>query len=280
MTEPFTTTQQQRLTELNAEPELIGAMFENKAARDEVFRQAEAKLARLNREKLIKLLSEEKKPLAVQIEDRLKGWLTKEEGFTQVTTPIIITASMLDKMTITKEHPLTSQVFWLDSKRCLRPMLAPNLYTVMRDLYKVTREPVRIFEIGSCFRKESQGAQHMNEFTMLNLVDFAGVEDGRQMERLKELAEGAMKAIGAGEYKLEIEKSEVYGETLDIVMGDLEIASGAYGPHFLDPKWGVFETWVGIGFGIERIAMSMGGYRTIKRVGKSIAYLDGSPLNL
>jgi len=280
MTEPFTTTQQQRLTELNAKPELIGAMFENKAARDEVFRQAEAKLARLNREKLIKLLSEEKKPLAVQIEDRLKGWLTKEEGFTQVTTPIIITASMLDKMTITKEHPLTSQVFWLDSKRCLRPMLAPNLYTVMRDLYKVTREPVRIFEIGSCFRKESQGAQHMNEFTMLNLVDFAGVEDGRQMERLKELAEGAMKAIGAGEYKLEIEKSEVYGETLDIVMGDLEIASGAYGPHFLDPKWGVFETWVGIGFGIERIAMSMGGYRTIKRVGKSIAYLDGSPLNL
>lgn len=280
MTEPFTTTQQQRLTELNAKPELIGAMFENKAARDEVFRQAEAKLARLNREKLIKLLSEEKKPLAVQIEDRLKEWLTKEEGFTQVTTPIIITASMLDKMSITKEHPLTSQVFWLDSKRCLRPMLAPNLYTVMRDLYKVTREPVRIFEIGSCFRKESQGAQHMNEFTMLNLVDFAGVEDGRQMERLKELAEGAMKAIGAGEYKLEIEKSEVYGETLDIVMGDLEIASGAYGPHFLDPKWGVFETWVGIGFGIERIAMSMGGYRTIKRVGRSIAYLDGSPLNL
>lgn len=280
MTESFTTTQQQRLTELNADPELIARQFEDKAERDEFFRQTDAGLVRQNKEKLTRLLSEERKPLAIQIEDRLKEWLTKQVGFTQVTTPVIITASMLDKMTITKDHALSNQVFWLDSKRCLRPMLAPNLYTVMRDLRKATKEPVRIFEVGSCFRKESQGAQHMNEFTMLNLVDFAGVEDGRQMERLKELAEGAMKAIGLDDYELEIEKSEVYGETLDIVRGDLEIASGAYGPHFLDPKWGVFEPWVGIGFGIERIAMSMGNYRTIKRVGKSIAYLDGSPLNL
>lgn len=280
MTEPFTTTQQQRLTELNADPELIARQFEDKAQRDEFYRQTDAGLVRQNKEKLAKLLSEERKPLALQIEDRLKDWLIKQEGFTQVTTPTIITASMLDKMTITRDHALSEQVFWLDSKRCLRPMLAPNLYTVMRDLHKVTKEPVRIFEVGSCFRKESQGAQHMNEFTMLNLVDFAGVGEGRQMERLKELAEGAMKAIGLEDYQLEIEKSEVYGETLDIVSGDLEIASGAYGPHFLDPKWGVFDTWVGIGFGIERIAMSMGNYRTIKRVGKSIAYLDGSPLNL
>ncbi len=280
MTEPFTTTQQQRLTELNADPELIARQFEDKAERDEFYRQTDAGLVRQNKEKLARLLLEERKPLAIQIEDKLKEWLTKQEGFTQVTTPTIITASMLDKMTITRDHALSEQVFWLDSKRCLRPMLAPNLYTVMRDLHKVTKGPVRIFEVGSCFRKESQGAQHMNEFTMLNLVDFAGVEDGRQMERLKELAEGAMKAIGICDYELEIEKSEVYGETLDIVRGDLEIASGAYGPHFLDPKWGVFETWVGIGFGIERIAMSMGNYKTIKRVGKSIAYLDGSPLNL
>lgn len=280
LTEPFTTTQQQRLTELNADPELLSMEFETKSSRDDYFRQTEAGLVRENKAKLAKLLNEERKPLAVQIEERLKDWLTKTEGFTQVTTPIIITASMLDKMTITKDHKLTNQVFWLDAKRCLRPMLAPNLYTVMRDLHKITKEPVRIFEAGSCFRKESQGAQHMNEFTMLNLVDFAGVEEGTQMERLKMLATGAMNAVGIKDYELQIEKSEVYGETLDIVIGELEIASGAYGPHFLDPKWGVFEPWVGIGFGIERIAMAMAGYKTIKRVGKSIAYLDGSPLNL
>lgn len=276
----FTTTQQQRLTELNAEQQLISSEFDGTPERDKAFREAEAGLVRLNREKMIKLLETEKKPLAIRIEERLKDWLTREAGFTQVTTPVIITASMLEKMTITKDHPLTGQVFWLDAKRCLRPMLAPNLYSVMRDLHKITKGPVRIFEVGSCFRKESQGAQHMNEFTMLNLVEFAGVENGSQMTRLKELAEGAMKAIGLEDYELEIENSEVYGETLDIVRGELEIASGAYGPHFLDSRWGVFEPWVGIGFGIERITMSMGNYRTIKRVGKSIAFLDGSPLNL
>ena len=280
MSEQFTVTQQQRLTELNGSPDLINMVFEDKKTRDDFFRQTEADLVRQNKEKLLTLLHDQRKPLAVRVEENLKEWLTKAEGFTQVTTPVIITAGMLEKMTISKDHPLTNQVFWLDSKRCLRPMLAPNLYTVMRDLHKITKEPVRIFEVGSCFRKESQGAQHMNEFTMLNLVEFGGVEDGKQMDRLKDLAKGAMNALGIDDYDLEIEKSEVYGETMDIVRGDLELASGAYGPHFLDPKWGVFEPWVGIGFGIERVAMSLGEYRTIKRLGKSIAYLDGSPLNL
>lgn len=280
MTDQFTTTQIQRLVELNAEEAITGQAFENAEERNRSFRIIEAGLVKAHKEKINQLLQSEHKPLAVRIEEGLKNWLTGEEGFTQVATPTIISAAALDKMTITKEHPLTNQVFWLDSKRCLRPMLAPNLYEVMRDLYKVTKAPVRIFEAGSCFRKESQGAQHMNEFTMLNLVEMAGVEDGQQIERLKHLANKAMEAIGIKEYDLDIEKSEVYGETLDIVVDGVEVASGAYGPHFLDSKWGVFETWVGIGFGIERIAMKMGNYQTIKRVGKTISYIDGSPLNL
>ncbi|HYE68774.1 MAG TPA: pyrrolysine--tRNA(Pyl) ligase large subunit [Anaerovoracaceae bacterium] len=280
MSEKFTTTQMQRLVELNAGEEICEQTFETTEERNQFFRTAEARLAKGNKEKINQLLKISHKPLAAQIEERLKNWLTQVEGFTQVTTPTIISATALDKMTITKEHPLTNQVFWLDPKRCLRPMLAPNLYEVMRDLHKITKEPVKIFEAGSCFRKESQGAQHMNEFTMLNLVELAGVEEGQQMERLKYLAEAAMKAIGIHDYELVIEKSEVYGETMDIVVDGLELASGAYGPHFLDSKWGVFDPWVGIGFGIERIAMKMGNYQTIKRVGKSIAYIDGSPLNL
>lgn len=280
MAERFTTTQIQRLVELNADGEVTGKAFETADERNQFYRETEARLVKAHKEKIKKLLQIDHKPLAVQIEERIKNWLTQEEGFTQVTTPVIISAGALDKMTITKEHPLTNQVFWLDPKRCLRPMLAPNLYEVMRDLHKLTKEPVRIFEAGSCFRKESQGAQHLNEFTMLNLVELAGVEDGQQMERLKYLAEGAMKAIGISNYELVVEKSEVYGETMDITVDGLELASGAYGPHFLDSRWGVFDTWVGIGFGIERIAMKMGEYQTIKRVGKSISYIDGSPLNL
>lgn len=280
MTDKFTTTQTNRLVELNAEPEVFSQEFDAPEVRNQFFKETENRLVKKNRDKLWTLLKQQYKPLSIRIEEQIKTWLTEKEGFTQVVTPTIISAEMLDKMTITKEHPLTNQVFWLDTKRCLRPMLAPNLYVVMRDLYKATREPVRIFEAGSCYRKESQGAQHMNEFTMLNLVEFAGIEEGMQMERLKQLAKAAMEAIGMETYELVIEKSEVYGETLDIVADGLELASGAYGPHFLDGRWGVFEPWVGIGFGIERITMKMGGYQTIKRVGKSIAFLDGSPLNL
>ena len=177
-------------------------------------------------------------------------WLTEKEGFTQVVTPIIISEAMLTKMTITEDHPLRNQIFRVDSKKYLRPMLAPNLYEVMRDLHKTTKEPVRIFEVGPCFRKESQGADHLNEFTMLNLVTFAETPDGEQMDRLKQLANDAMKMLGISDYRLEISESEVYGETLDIICGDLEVASGAYGPHPLDSRWGIFDTtWVGIGFG-------------------------------
>ena len=120
----------------------------------------------------------------------------------------------------------------------------------------------------------------MNEFTMLNLVELDGVKEGQQLDRLRQLANGAMAALGITDYQLVEEESEVYGTTMDIEIDGLEIASGAFGPHFLDEKWGIFQPWVGIGFGIERIAMIKGGYRTIKRVGKSVSFLDGSPLHL
>ena len=175
-------------------------------------------------------------------------------------------------MTIDEFHHLSEQVFWLDKKRCLRPMLAPNLYVVMRELRRISGEPVKIYEIGSCFRKESQGAQHMNEFTMLNCVELAAVEDGQQVDELKRLAHEAMKALGVPEeeYELVVEESTVYGSTVDIEINGMEVASGSYGPHFLDSQWGVFDTWVGIGFGIERLTMALEKSRTIKRYGRSI----------
>lgn len=280
MKEKFTITQNHRFMELNAKQNIILKEFNSILERDKFFKKTEADLVKNNKIQLQKLLKEEHKPLVKRIEENLEIWLTEKEGFTLVKTPTIISATMLAKMTITKEHPLANQVFWLDPKRCLRPMLAPNLYEVMRNLHKVTREPVRIYEAGSCFRKESQGAQHMNEFTMLNFVELDGVKEGEQMNRLQQFARDAMSAIGIDDYRFVIDKSEVYGETLDILVGNVELASGAYGPHFLDKQWGIFEPWVGIGFGIERIAMVMSDYQNIKRVGRSISYLDGIPLNL
>jgi len=279
MREKFTSTQSQRLVELNALEEVVNLEFNTIEERNIWFKREDLRLVKENKDKIARLLKIEHKTLSLRIETDLEKWLM-EEGFTRVVTPIIISSSMLEKMTITKEHPLTNQVFWLDEKKCLRPMLAPNLYKVMGSLIKITNEPVRIFESGSCFRKESQGAQHMNEFKMLNFVELAGVNDGEQMDRLKAMAHKAMATVGIRDYELVEEGSEVYGKTLDIVVDGVELASGAYGPHFLDEKWGIFDTWVGIGFGIERIAMAKEHYKTIKRVGSSIAYIDGSPLNL
>jgi len=212
--------------------------------------------------------------------DDLSGWLTESESFTRVSTPTIISTAMLDKMTITADNPLREQVYFVSGNKCLRPMLAPNLYVVMRELRRITKDPVRIFEVGSCFRKESNTSQHLSEFTMLNLVELGGVEDGEQMERLKILAEGAMNAVGISDYSLSTECSTVYTETLDIVHEDVEIASGSYGPHKLDENWGVFDTWVGIGLGIERIAMIKSGCNSITKLGRSINALDGATLRI
>ncbi|MDL2327716.1 pyrrolysine--tRNA(Pyl) ligase large subunit [Ruminococcaceae bacterium OttesenSCG-928-A11] len=280
MSEPLTTTQQQRLKGLSAPPAVLAATFEDAAGRDAYFREQERLYVNMNREKLLKTMNDTHRPLLLEVQDTMCRWLMDGEGFTQVATPAFITKEMLGGMTITDEHPLTKQVFWLDEKRCLRPMLAPNLYIMMRDLHKITRQPVYIFEVGSCFRKESQGAKHLNEFTMLNLVELASVEEGQQLERLKTLAKGAMAALEIEDYELVVEKSEVYGETLDVVVDGEELASGAYGPHPLDANWGVFDTWVGIGFGLERVAMVKGGYQNIKAVGRGLSYFDGAKLNI
>ncbi len=279
--EKFTITQAERIGELNGSKELLEQEFETKAERDQAFRKAEKELVKVCRSKIKELLDEKHITQNILVGRGLEEWLMGE-GFTKVVTPTIITKDMLAKMTIDEYHHLSEQVFWLDRKRCLRPMLAPNLYVVMRELHRITGEPVKIFERGSCFRKESQGAQHMNEFTMLNCVELAAVEDGGQLEELKRLAHCAMKALQVPEeeYEFVIEESTVYGHTLDIEINGMEVASGSYGPHFLDAQWGVFDTWVGIGFGIERLTMALNKSKTIKRYGGSITFIDGQPLNV
>jgi len=276
----FTITQKERLRELSVEDEMIEGLFEDAEKRNNSYKVLEVLGVKKFRAKIEKLLDEKHFSDSMVIERILEDWLIKEQGYTRVSTPTIIAKEMLEKMSITSDHSLADQVFWLNQNKCLRPMLAPNLYVVMRELRRITNGPVKIFEIGPCFRKESQGALHMNEFIMLNFVDFAGVKEGQQMEKLEYMAREAMRILEIENYELQTESSVVYESTLDIVVEGLEVASGSFGPHTLDGNWGVNDTWVGIGFGIERLAMVKSGYSTIKRVGKSIAFIDGSPLNI
>ena len=213
-------------------------------------------------------------------EARLADMLIKQ-GFVQVVTPIMMSKGLLQKMSIDANHPLNSQIYWLDKNKCLRPMLAPHLYYVLVDLLRLWDKPVKIFEVGPCFRKESHGAQHSSEFTMLNLVEMGLPADERKT-RIKELGALVLEAAGISEYRFEKITSEIYGDTIDILAGkdQVEVGSAAMGPHPLDRPWKITDTWVGIGFGLERLLMVATDSSNLAKMGRSLTYLDGVRLNI
>lgn len=281
MGELFSLTQMRRLKELGAAPEQIRMEFASAADRDRAFQDVERGQVQDERRRLARLRDETRRPRRCTLEDDLAGLLAAS-GFVQVATPILMSRAMLVRMGIGDDHPLMSQVFWVDPKQCLRPMLAPHLYAVARELLRLwPDQPVRLFEIGPCFRKESQGARHANEFTMLNLAEF-GLPADRRRERIHELGAQVLEAAGLTDYRFVEEDSEVYGATIDIVSGEggLELASAAMGPHPLDANWRIDTTWVGIGFGLERLLMAADPGLGMGKAARSLTYLDGIRLNI
>jgi len=276
----WTETQLARLKELGAAEEDLASGSGTDKERDTAFQVLEKRLVRSERQKLDELRAGPRRPRLCRLESRLAEVLNAS-GFVQVTTPTIMSRALLAKMSIGDHHPLTSQIFWLDKDRCLRPMLAPHLYFVLKDLLRLWEKPVRIFEIGSCFRRESQGRRHTNEFTMLNLVEMGLEESGRQT-RLEEMAALVTKTAGVNEFVFERVESTVYGETIDILAGEnrMEIGSSAMGPHLLDQAWQITDAWVGIGFGLERLLMVAEGIKSVGRLGRGLGYLDGIRLNI
>lgn len=270
----FTETQKQRLTDLGGQDSEL--RFSNAAERDKKFDEIELALVKKNKEQLMKLLNSTRRPMLKQIERELTQALT-DAGFTEVVTPSIISREFITRMGITENHALWKQIFWVDSRRCLRPMLAPNLYHVMRELRRIAT-PVSIFEVGSCFRKESKGHEHTEEFTMLNAVELAPRKNAK--ERLKEIVDVSLRSVGTTNYEFRKAESEVYGETVDVLVNDIEVASGATGPHVLDGNWQVIDPWAGVGFGLERLAMVRKTCQNIGHVSKSLSHLDGSSLSV
>jgi len=273
----LTETQQQRLRELGAEKHLVEKIFISTVQRDSSFKLFANELIKKQKNYLNDMRNGSRRPEICSIENLLISSLTGE-GFVQVQTPIIISRASLEKMSIAREHSLAEQVFWLDDSSCLRPMLAPNLYHLLRQLVRLWEKPVRIFEVGPCFRKDSKGSHHLNEFTMLNLVEL-GLPLEKRQERIVELANLLMASIGIENYRFVSESSEVYGQTTDVVT-DIELCSAAMGPHPLDSAWGIIDPWVGLGFGMERLVMEKKGYQNIQRAGRSLVYLNGSRLNI
>jgi pyrrolysyl-tRNA synthetase-like protein len=271
--------QRSRLVALDADGAKLSERFEDRTQRDQAFQALEGTLVRKRREELQEMRRVHRRPGLCRLETTLVDALVGA-GFVQVTTPTILARGLLARMGVTDAHDLFKQIFWLDKDRCLRPMLAPHLYYVIKDLLRLWEKPVGIFEIGSCFRRESQGARHSTEFTMLNLCEFGLPEEDRD-RRIRELADLVTRASGIEEYRLEEAESTVYGDTLDVVsIQGIELGSSAVGPHPLDHAWRITDTWVGLGFGLERLLMAVREGGSIGRLGRSLAYLDGVTLNL
>lgn len=276
----WTETQLRRFKDLGLDPKNIPDHFSTPLERNTLFQQIEKKKAKEQRGKLSDFLTQGNPAPMDSLMETLCQLLYKQ-GFIRVRTPTIITRAALAKMTIDADHPLSKQVYWLNEKQCLRPMLAPNLYSLMVDFARLNLKPVRFFEMGSCFRKESDGARHNSEFTMLNLVEM-GLDLELRHSRLTELASMVAKAAGLTDFRFETEESKVYGTTLDVVTGPegIEVASGAMGPHPLDAAWNITDTWVGMGFGLERLLMTSSNDTSIGKWGKSLSYLNGVRLSV
>jgi phenylalanyl-tRNA synthetase alpha chain len=274
----LTATQAQRLRELGADPAALIATYTSAEARDAAFTQLEDVLVRAGRAQLDELRRTRRVPRLVELEAALRASLTAA-GFVEVVTPHIISGEALAKMGVVHGHPLREQVFWLEEGSCLRPMLAPNLYTLLRKLGRIWSRPFGIYEIGTCFRRDSKGSRHLNEFTMLNLVEL-GVQMEERRPRLDELAELVMLAAGVADYSLAGTTSAVYGEMVDVEVDGQEVCSASFGPLPMDDAWGIVEPWVGLGFGLERLLMAREGYPNIERGGRSVTYADGVRLNI
>lgn len=275
----FTEAQINRLTELGLKRIEIQLQFETVQEREVTYKQLEKSAVARNRNKLNQLTESIHQPMLCKLQQDLTDCLIVE-GFTQVTTPTVISKQFLERMSINESNPLNNQVFWLDQKTCLRPMLAPNLYDVSQKMLRYSKTPLKIFEIGSCFRKESEGRSHLKEFTMLNLVEW-GTPVEKRVGRIKELANIVLEAAQIKEYRFEEEDSVVYGLGLDVISEDgMELASTSMGPHPLDYAWKISCSWVGIGFGLERLLMVREGEEGIHRHSKSTHFLDGAILNI
>ena len=275
----YSDAQKNRLTTLGVHCIEIEKNFDTTVQRDAEYKRIEKAMVADNRRRLLHLTQTSLRPKLPVLQENLTKALC-DCGFTQVTTPTTISRRFLEKMSIEGDHPLLEQVYWLDKNSCLRPMLAPNLYEVSRKMMNYCPLPLKLFEIGSCFRRESEGRSHLSEFTMLNLVEW-GLKEKDRIEKLKDLSAIVLEAAQINDFGFEEEDSVVYGMGLDVIgKNGIELASTSMGPHRLDAAWKINCTWVGLGFGLERLLMYREGDDSIHRHGKSLSYQDGALLNI
>ena len=239
------------------------------------FRELESQLLSRRKKDLQQIYAEERENYLGKLERDITKFFV-ERGFLEIKSPILIPAEYVERMGINEDKELSKQIFRVDKNFCLRPMLAPNLYNYLRKLDRVLPDPIKIFEIGPCYRKESDGKEHLEEFTMLN---FCQMGSGCTRENLESIITDFLNHLGI-DFEIVGDSCMVYGDTLDVMHGDLELSSAVVGPIPLDREWGIDKPWIGAGFGLERLLKVMHDFKNIKRAARSESYYNGVSTNL
>ncbi|MCC4769739.1 pyrrolysine--tRNA(Pyl) ligase [Methanosarcina sp. DH2] len=239
------------------------------------FRELESELLSRRRKDLRQIYAEERENYLGKLERKITKFFV-ERGFLEIKSPILIPLEYIEKMGIDNDKELSKQIFRVDKNFCLRPMLAPNLYNYLRKLDRSLPDPIKIFEIGPCYRKESDGKEHLEEFTMLN---FCQMGSGCTRENLEAIIKDFLDYLGI-DFEIVGDSCMVYGDTLDVMHSDLELSSAVVGPVPMDRDWGINKPWIGAGFGLERLLKVMHDFKNIKRASRSESYYNGISTNL
>lgn len=199
----------------------------------------------------------------------------RKRGFMEIKSSILIPEDYLLRMGIDVKTDEDYKVFQTNGNMYLRPMLAPVLYNYLRRFDSILPDPVKIFEVGTCYRRESNSNTHLEEFTMVN---FCHMGEGATHENLMDLIDSFLTHLGI-EYTTEGDSCLVYGNTVDVMHGDMELSSAVVGPVPMDIDWGISKPWIGAGFGLERLLKAKHGFKNIKRGSRSELYYNGNYIN-
>lgn len=266
----FTQSQKDRIVSLLAPDEMISFSKEKRP-----FQELEITLTNKRKDELRKVYEDNRENLLGKLERQITNFFV-ERGFMEIKSPILIPFEYMERMGVGEDTKLSQQIFRVDNTMCLRPMLAPGLYNYLNKFDNVLPDPIRIFEIGPCYRKESDGKSHLEEFTMLN---FCQMGSKCTRENLILLIEDFLDFLNI-EHEIVSDNCMVYGETIDVLHKDMELSSAVVGPIPQDRDWGINKPWMGAGFGLERLLKVIHNFKTIKRAARCENYYNGISTNL
>jgi pyrrolysyl-tRNA synthetase len=266
----FTPLQKNRILSLLGPGEMISFSKEKRS-----FAELESTLTIQRKKDIREMYEDSRENLLGKLERTITEFFV-DMGFLEVKSPILIPFEYMERMGVGEDKKLSEQIFRVGDNMCLRPMLAPGLYNHLRKFDNVLPDPVRIFEIGPCYRRESDGNSHLEEFTMLN---FCQMGSNCTRDELEYLIKELLDFLGI-EFEIAEDSCMVYGDTIDVMHKKMELSSAVVGPVPMDMDWGVNKPWIGAGFGLERLLKAKHDFKNIKRAARSESYYNGISINL